>query len=276
MSDKNQPMPKPRKNPELMQSYLYWREVMLMRQRHELRRQAVERGVSNMDADIEASIISVFDPMLKDAKKSMVAWGKACGPVWDWLTSIKGLGEGGMAAQLLAMIDDIGNFATVSKLWRHAGYGMGDYWTVNGKQVAPVVGWQWKGDGDNREMVRVRPEQKPEWVLKSTRDVAIKDWVLPYNRKLKSLCYLVTEQFIKQQTPGYVDVYYEEKERQARLNPDLTKLHIHRRAMRKVSKILLQHLWVTWREMEGLPVSEPYAHAILLHTHCIEPEPVSA
>jgi len=38
-----------------------------------------------------------------------------------------------------------------------------------------------------------------------------------------------------------------------------------------MGKIFLAHLWVKWREFEGLPVSQPYVQAILGHTHIIEP-----
>ena len=70
--------------------------------------------------------------VVEEVKKIMIGHGKAVGPVWDWLTSIKGLGAGGLAAQLLAMIDYPAPFPgsypehcnTISKLWRYAGWGM--------------------------------------------------------------------------------------------------------------------------------------------------------
>jgi len=34
-------------------------------------------------------------------------------------------------------------------------------------------------------------------------------------------------------------------------------------------KIFLQHLWVTWREIEGLPVSDPYSISIMGHAKYI-------
>jgi hypothetical protein len=34
-------------------------------------------------------------------------------------------------------------------------------------------------------------------------------------------------------------------------------------------KIFLQHLWVTWRQLEGLPISEPYVQAIMGHANII-------
>jgi hypothetical protein len=44
------------------------------------------------------------------------------------------------------------------------------------------------------------------------------------------------------------------------------KLHVRLMTMRYVEKRFLSDLWVTWRKLEGLPVTEPYAIAILHHT----------
>jgi len=41
--------------------------------------------------------------------------------------------------------------------------------------------------------------------------------------------------------------------------------HINNRARRKMVKQFIADLWVKWRKLEGLPVSEPYAVAILGH-----------
>lgn len=39
--------------------------------------------------------------------------------------------------------------------------------------------------------------------------------------------------------------------------------HIHNRAIRKVSKIFLAHVWQTWRRQQGLEATEPYAKQLL-------------
>lgn len=236
------PDPKPRKHAHLWQAYLWWNEVMEMRKRHMLRISSIEKGKSNLDAQIEREMMEQMnlEAMLKLAKKTMIGYGQAVGPVWDWLTGIRGLGEGGLAAQLLAQIDDIGKFETISKLWRFAGWAV-----IDGKI-----------------------------------DRCAKGEKAHYNRRLKSIAWQCVDQFIKQQTPGYVELYYEEKARQRRLYPEKIKVngkwkyndgHLHYRAMRKVVKIFLQHLWVVWREAEGLPVSEPYVQALMGHTNIVPP-----
>lgn len=225
----NRPPPKPRKHPQLWQSYLLWDELMKMRQKHTLRISAAERGKSNLDAQFERDMLEQIglDANLELARKIMIGYGKQVGPIWDWLGGIKGLKAGGEAAKLLAQIDDIGKFDTVSKLWRFAGYAV-----IEGKAE------------------KNQPGEKSH-----------------YNRKLKSICYMIAEQFIRQQTPGYVDIYYAEKAHQRQLYPEpvqregskvkrFTDAHIHNRAWRKMVKEFLRDLWLTWRRLEGLTVTE--------------------
>jgi len=261
------PAPHPRKIAGLWQSYLAWFELVQIRKRHILRHTAILRGKSSLSLDFEADWQAEFGPVL-DAfialyRQQMIDEAALrAGPVWAWLTSIRGLGEGSLAAQLLAQIDDIGRFDNISKLWRFAGYGV-----VDGKHETNVAG------------------EKSH-----------------YNALLKSIIYLVGDQFIKQRTEGFREVYDAEKARQKTLHPQpvcaecglaavqgkrtingeevqtwrcptngnhrtsYTPAHIDLMARRKIVKLFLSRLWLIWREAEGLPTSEPYAMAILGHS----------
>lgn len=242
MTKDKRPDPKPRMRPQLWQSYLWWNELVEMRKRHILRITSIERGKSNLDAQLEYDILDhmQLEQLVKLARRTMINYGETVGPIWNWVTAIRGLGEGSLAAQLLAQIDDIGKFSTISKLWRFAGLAV-----IDGKAEHNV------------------PGEKSH-----------------FNKRLRSICWLISEQFIRQQTPVYVDIYYEEKERQRKLHPEKIKVngkwkyndgHLHNRAKRKAVKIFLSHLWLAWRESEGLPTSKPYAEAVLGHTNIIEP-----
>lgn len=120
---------------------------------------------------------------------------------------------------------------------------------------------------------------------------------LTYNPHAKVLCWKIADSFIKQRTPFYRDIYDKAKEIEAEKlkhpenNPKncslydtclqrLTakasrthskqkelpcKKHIDYRARRKMVKRFLLDLWLVWRKLEGLSVSEPYAVAILKH-----------
>jgi hypothetical protein len=274
MSDKKKdkrPAPRPRMNPYLYQTYQIWYEIMEIRKKHTLRYNSAIKGKSNYDPVREKDAVDAWGERMKMAKKDMVSMGKSTGAVWDWLRTIKGLKDASLAAQLLAQIDYPAPFpgsypdhcSTISKLWRFAGWGCID------------------GDID-------RPER-------GTR--------LPYNKTLKAVTWNIVDQFIKQQTPVYAEIYYAEKERQRRIHPtaicklcgseciqkgdkwrcssckgnagngDLlyTPLHIHNRAVRKTAKIFLSHVWLVWREAEGLPVSQPWIAEEAHHQHIIPP-----
>jgi hypothetical protein len=111
-----------------------------------------------------------------------------------------------------------------------------------------------------------------------------------YNPTVKVLMWKIADSFIKQRTPFYRDIYDNAKtEENKKLNNPLEnpqncpiynecvkrlkktktpacKMHIHRRACRRMVKRFLSDLWVFWRNLEHLPVSEPYAVAILHHS----------
>jgi hypothetical protein len=243
-----------RKNPQLWQAYLWWEEVMVMRNRHLTRIEHIKADRSNMDVDFEHEIINAmqYDTLLKLASKEMASWGKMVGPVWDWVTGIKGIGDH-LAAKVLAQIDYAGDYATISKLWRFSG-------------LAVIEG---KAEGKD-----------------STA----------YNRKLKAT--LIGEQgvacqFVLHRTFPYRDVYDEYKAEQRKKYPDVmckncgctwdecqhkkthkrmyNDGHLDMRAKRKIAKLFLSHLWLVWRELEGLPVTKPYVHQVMGHTGMIPP-----
>jgi len=120
---------------------------------------------------------------------------------------------------------------------------------------------------------------------------------LDYNPKAKLLCWKIADSFIKQRTPFYRDLYDQTKIEDAsklgnpqenpencpqysecvkRLGKTASRLkreskkpsckkHIDYRARRKMIKRFLSDLWIQWRTLEKLPISEPYAIAILKH-----------
>lgn len=130
-------------------------------------------------------------------------------------------GIGKTLAVKVAVMIDIRRADTVSALWRYAGYGVAQ-------------------DGQRD---RLQPGVKS-----------------PYNTRLKTTCYLVGTSFLRLNSP-YRRIYDETRAYYERERPDWTKAHRHQAAMRKMIKVWLSHLWVVWRELEGLPVSDPYVIA---------------
>jgi hypothetical protein len=215
--------PKPRKHALLWQAYQHWDELVKMRARHDQRIAFIEQGKSNLDAGFEQNIARSLDPLIPLAVEEMIEYGRTLGPVWEWATAIKGLGDS-LAAQLFAQIDDVALFPTISKLWRFAGYAVFD-----GKR-------EWPESKEKRH----------------------------YNARLKSVLWLIVDQFIRHQTPIWVDLYYAEKERARAKWPEpieakdgpwkyaYSDSHIDRMARRKVAKEFLKQLWIVWRASSGM------------------------
>ena len=268
MNEDKRPDPKPRRYPRLWQYFTLYDELVEQRKKHLLRISSAEKGKTFcFDLDVEMQFLEDLnlDANIKAVEKKMIAAGKECGFIWEWLTSIRGLGSGSLAARLAAMIDDPGKFDTVSKLWRFSGLAV-----IDGKAE---VGTQ------------------------------------HYNRRLKSLLLgpnFIVDQFVLKRTDVYRGIYDREKERLYREHPDplcnkcdavavkkgkswvcpegckvavgfkvrYTPIHIDKMARRKVAHVFLQHVWVVWREQEGLPLTVPWIfREPTKHSHYIEPPP---
>jgi hypothetical protein len=123
----------------------------------------------------------------------------------------------------------------------------------------------------------------------------------PWNAKLKRLCWIIGESFVKTGGDGpYRTIYVERKElytaknlagdyaetaarqlaeknygkgteaRAALEAGQLPAAQIHLRAQRIAVKLFLSHLWEEWRTRAGLPVSEPWVLEHGGHVHKIE------
>jgi Transposase IS116/IS110/IS902 family len=172
-------------------------------------------------------------------------------PVWDgWMSNIRGVGPV-IGVQLVAMIQPVTDFETISRLWAYAGYACDE----NGEAVKRKVG------------------QQSRW-----------------NPSLKTAVHKLADCFIKTRSPyrEFYEAYKAEdrikhpepvktdrKDRTGKAIRIYTDGHIHNRAMRYMSKMFLSHLWLAWRELEGHDVpTNPYVidsgkHP--LHTHLIGP-----
>jgi hypothetical protein len=140
----------------------------------------------------------------------------------------------GLATQLLGLIDDINKSPSISSLWRFAGYGVNE-----------------EGEAERLK----------------------KGEVAHFNKRLKVVVWKIGTSFLKCNSP-YRRIYDEAKTYYTANRPDWTPMRIHRAAMRKMNKIFLQHLWVKWREAEGLPISKPWVLEHGGHVHYISAEDI--
>ena len=89
---------------------------------------------------------------------------------------------------------------------------------------------------------------------------------ITYNPKLKAkLVEVLTSSMIKQKDPVYYTIYkdYAARLEKSESHKAKTGMHRARMAKRYMAKQFLRNLWVCWRELEGLPVDEPYEVAKL-------------
>lgn len=149
---------------------------------------------------------------------------------------------------------------------------------------------------DTQELENAFQETVQRWSKKTFSDrktaLSARLVMCPWNRTLKQTCFHATESFVKtQHTPGnvYFELFNQRLQRETVKNANLDykdqaevslatkkfdkskdaykhyiegKLppgRLRRRAARWVMKILLGHLHTAWRQLEGLPVKEPYA-----------------
>ncbi|MFA5053820.1 MAG: hypothetical protein WC565_07165 [Parcubacteria group bacterium] len=200
----------------------------------------------------EETATAVLDDLEKTERKIVKAIEKELKSykVWDWLSQIKGIGvaTGGGLVGLIAKYG-IENIRQVSSLWHLFGLHV-----VEGKAPRRTKG----------EEVSYVPEAKT------------------------LVLGVIADCFIKQRSPVYRDIYDQEKARQLEIeypegelaskflgykksDTHLSLNHAHRRAIRKMMKIFVQHVWLAWRTCEGLETRPLYCHEYLGHEHFIEP-----
>lgn len=88
----------------------------------------------------------------------------------------------------------------------------------------------------------------------------------------RTLGFQIAEMFNRQPEDHLYQAFVlERKARHARRNEDWTKGHIHNAARNEMIKLFMSHFWTVDRTIKGLPVSLPYAGAIMGHTNIIQP-----
>ena len=136
-------------------------------------------------------------------------------PAWAWAEGVRGLSARGLAV-IVGEAGDIGNYATVSKLWKRCGLAVMD---------------------------GVRQGGLPKNASKET-------WIAHgYNRQRRSRLWVIGDVLMKTNGDGpYRAVYDLRREYTAVTHPDWTKMHSHLDAQRVMTKRLLRDLWRAWRE----------------------------
>jgi len=180
-----------------------------------------------------------------------------------YLANINGVGPL-ITAKLVAMIGDISKFNTISALWQFAGLGMNRYCKECKKPTYVIA--EFNGTKAKRlAPLKVCQDCGGETLPIIQRETS--GYMINYNPEFKVLCWNIVVSFIKQASESKYRKLYDEIKHEETLHAGRrTKMHIHKRAIRRVAKTFLADLWIEWRRMEHLPISKPYAISVLGHT----------
>jgi len=210
----------------------------------------------------------------KDIEKLIVRQLKNHALYTQYLSKIRGIGPL-IAAGLISYIDDIGKFDHVSSLWQYSGYGMNRFCPQCKKPTYLEVEYETGKKAKKLHPMEACPicQTKTEPILQKRIIGYQSNW----NDRLKVLAWKASGSFVKQSAAKskYRKLYDTIKRKERKEHP--TKIvkngrtlyndgHIHNRALRKVSKIFLAHVWQTWRRQEKLEATEPYAKQLLGHS----------
>lgn len=192
-------------------------------------------AIERGDSTAQPGLPELFMQRFESIEKEIDGYiAQAIGEHPAWPWLEKVKGIGPALAGRLLAPIDIERASSVSALWKYAGQGV-------------------NGDG--------------------LRDKPTKGEKLPYNADLKATCYLIATSFLRSGSQ-YRRFYDSKKAYYQNNRPDWTPKRIDMAAKRYMVKMFLSHLWLVWREAEGLPTRSPYAHGVLEHDDYVRPEDV--
>lgn len=209
--------------------------------------------------------------------------------IWnDWLKGISGI-DVCSAGGLLAWIGDIARFASISKLYSYSGLA-----TIKRCQECKKRYFEFPGDKAHyierylnfqKRAHKARKEKggrfnkKPHLKAveklicscdspepKTIAEKKKRGEPAMWNQKLKSHCWKIGKNFVRS-GKQYRKYYDKVKAKYQKKFPKFSKGHIDNMAMRKTVKLFMAHLWIVWRQLEGLPTRSPYPVEKLGHKY---------
>lgn len=148
-------------------------------------------------------------------------------PIWTkWAKDVRGLGPLSIA-QIVGEAGDVGNYRTVSGLWKRMGLAV-----ING-------GRQRRVKGDEALLHGYSPQR---------RSIV---WNIGNNMIRSQRGTKIDEETgeITQEADPYRAVYDQRKAYEHERDPEITKGHAHNRAKRYMEKRLLREMWKAWRRV---------------------------
>ena len=207
-------------------------------------------------------------------------------PIWNqWLKHVPGIGPA-IASKLILLFNyrfmvvcPVCDTAVIKKEKKEA---------ENGDNGKKQVGMFWcpscekslKGDG----ILQFRIEEKDFptiskwWAYMGRHNIEGKMPKRAKGRQVnwstdgRTIGFQIGESFIKNGPDHlYRQVYDVRRAKADREHPDASKMHRMRMAKNEMVKLFLAHFWTVSRNLDGKPVTEPYAMTILGHTGYVQP-----
>lgn len=210
-----------------------------------------DSGVSIIKSKMDYDLISTYVDLLATEEKMIKLVTKEVEkhPMWDkFFRDVKGCGPL-MSAVCLSYFD-VFKARHVSSFWKYAGLDTVDVETEDGKHVR---------EGRSRKHTEMQNYTAKDGSTQQKKG-------LTYNPVLKTkLVGVLGSSFLKKPGCKYEQIYRDYRNRlDNRVDSDeLSILRKHRMANRYMIKQFIRDMWVAWRQVEGLDITEPYEVAVL-------------
>ena len=183
-------------------------------------------------------------------------------PAWEWMSQQRGVGEL-LAARLLSRLD-VARARTPSAFWAYCGLA-----TIPGSayqcprcrlEIGIPSGYR-LGDTHFARAGSRLCNGHLELVPGNTTRVAPRRSIAggrnSYDAHARKTCYLIGISMLRCGS-DYRACYDAERERLASERPGWTAKRSHLAALRKMEKVFLRDLWISWRRAVQLPIVRPY------------------
>ena len=189
------------------------------------------KTISKMIKSEETKVVNAYSKIVKKM------------PVWTkWLENIHGIGPDA-AGQIVGILGDISRFERISNLWSYCGYGL--------------------HNGDVQGLKKGQEHNYNHRFRSTLFAIAVNGFIMHKKDSKYGQLYEEFKRVDREKHPEKVDSGKKSKEGKVIYN--YTDMHIHMRAIRKMMKVFLKDLWIVWRTLENLPVSDPYEVEFLNH-----------
>jgi len=226
-----------------------------IRKSHKLISEGVTKSVTFRNFQGDGLISQYVEYALVDQYVNMYEFEKR------QFNMIKSLLEGGSYPIWTRFLDDVAGIGPalagviISELDPHKARHASSFWAYTGLDVAQ----DGRGRSMKKEHLVDREYTDKDGEIKEKKSITFNPFL-----KAKMIGVLGTS-FLRVKEGSYKNVYYDYKNRleNSPAHEEKSKGHRHNMAIRYMVKMFLADLWVAWRKIENLPVTEPYSVAKL-------------